>query len=145
MNGELVTLAEQLKTIQSSHAKDAERRQTAFETTLSEISTALSDLVSAVESKKEGEALGKAIAAALKGFRIEAPDVKVQAPSVTVSPNIMAAPAAVAVHVAPTPVHHHVDPTPVHFNERPAAKGWKIKFEFSGGTVPTGATMTRID
>jgi len=94
-----------------------ESKSAAFETTLTEISTALSDLVEAVESRADGDAIGKAIAAALKGVRIAAPDVTVSAA-----------------------------PATVHFNERAPAKGWHIKFEYGFGTsVPTGAKMTRID
>lgn len=123
---------EAVKNLVAEHGK---KNLDAFDSLLKEISVALGDLVAAAEDTNKGDALAKALTAALKSVRIE-----VAAPKIV--PNNI-------VNVSPTPVHNHNHmPEPVvQILERATpAKGWTIDFKFNKyDNVPIGATLTRIN
>ncbi len=110
--------------VRKLHEAAAAEGVSTFNDLLGEISTALGDIVSILESRPEK-------------VEVKVPEAKAQpAPQV-------------AVNVAPTPIenHAHAGETVVHVHDRPAAKGWLIEFTFNGtsATVPAGAKLTRIE
>ena len=109
----------------------------AFDSLMHEISTALTDLVSVMESGNSGDAIAKALTQALKSVKIEvaAPQITVKAPEVV-------------VNVAPTPIQNNVTMPDIKFPDMKAvpAKGWDIEFKFGSlNNVPIGAKLTRIN
>ena len=138
-------IAEALKKLVNAQTNENGTRLAAFESLMNEVSVALGDLVTAMESRgDDGEKLARAMAAALKGMpRPDAPTVNVAAPTVNVT-------------VEPTPFHNHIASPEVTVNvpeavvnvERPVPpKGWEVAFKFDGPnlSVPSGMTLTRIN
>jgi hypothetical protein len=152
MSAEIEALAKRLG--EQADNADTRAKMKAFEGALGEISLALSDIVSALEKDdddKGKDALGPALAAALKNVRIEVAAPQIAAPNVTVTPQLKVDAPQVSVNVSPTPIENKVDvPAPVVqvIDRTTAAKGWKrieIEFRHGAGDVPTGCTLTRID
>ena len=125
MNDVEAIVMDAAKKIASTQESDVAKKFTAFEDLLNEVSTTLSDIAESVGKGDDDSAITKALTEGLKALKFN-----VSSP--------------VTVNVEPTPVHVHV--APAELQERIAAKGWKIKFEYDGITtnIPSGATLTRL-
>ena len=100
---ELESIREVLKSLEQKAAKDSDRSMAAFKVLLSSIESSLADVVEAM-TRDDDESPMLALAEAIKGL-------KLQAPEVTVSPQITVQPAAVTVR--PPDVKVSVQPTPI--------------------------------
>ncbi|MFM7026041.1 MAG: hypothetical protein ACKOWC_08300 [Limnohabitans sp.] len=100
---ELESIRDALKRLEQQATKDSDRSMTAFKALLSSIESSLADVVEAM-TRDDDESPMLALAEAIKGL-------KLQAPEVTVNPQITVQPAAVSV-AAPA-VKVEVNPTPI--------------------------------
>lgn len=119
-----------------------------LQASLTGIETALSDIAGILEREKPDRTSDAvdAIAKAIRGLRLTAPDVTVN-PTIEVQPaqvTVQAATPNNVVNVEPTPIQNSitVPPAEVHVHERPIPKVTKVEFEYVGDRI-YGATITR--
>jgi hypothetical protein len=127
---DIQTINEMLSVLQKQRDSESTQKAKAFERLLSEISTALADVVGLMEREPKKDADGPRydfarLEEAIKGLRIEAPEIKfapqvsVAQPTIDLKPqfNVPSAPApAVNVTAAPAQVHVVSDNSDVVFD-----------------------------
>ncbi len=114
---------------------------------LTELSTAMTDIVAALEGTSNADKIIAGFERAVKSLRVQ-PTVNVAAPNVTVqAPNVSVS--APSVNVAPPAVHNHVTvpEVAVHMVKEPPPKcaiRHEVDFKLGAGGIPTGMTITPI-
>lgn len=141
-----MTLEDIIEASKTLKASSAERE--VLQASLAGIETALSDIAEIMErdKSKDGSKAAEAIASAIRGLKMPAPQVTVS-PTIEVQPaqvTVQAATPNNVVNVEPTPIQNSitVPPAEVHVHERPVPKITKVEFDYVGDRI-YGATITR--
>ena len=147
MTDDLKTIADSLAKLQANGASEEAKRTAAMTSALQSISAALTELVAVAEGSAEKAGGGDYadIVEALRGLRIEAPDVtvtptvNVEAPTV----NMPETPLALTVQAGETHNHIQVPAAQVTVQPPPTWKTLKVEFEYGNGGIIYGAKITR--
>jgi hypothetical protein len=152
MSSELETIQASIKRLTENQGQESAARAKALTVAMQGVQTALAELLAMAERKADDEtteagAMGEAvdrIVAAIKGMRMQAPDVRlepkitVEAPQVTLEPTINVA--APEVHLAPV---FNVPKAQIELALKLDRGETTIKFEFDHtGPFITGGTAT---
>ena len=130
-------IAKYLNALEESQRSDSSKKLEALEGLLTEMNTALSDVVALMEkSQKEegGSGITQSIYSlteALKNFRSDTPKVEVAAPVVHV-----AAPSVeVKVPAAQITNEVNVQPAQIHVVDRQRVKHWRVEHKYFSGVI----------
>jgi hypothetical protein len=132
-----------LKQLTDENDKKNDERHDAIEFALTVIATAITDLVAVAQTlkaeepekddgskeKARAETFANTIAEAIRGVRIEAPNIEVKAPSVTVTPTFNVPSPVIKNEINPPPVT--VTPTPVQIVNAVSPVGTEWEFEIT--------------